>query len=152
MAVKSRKPHTGSCSDNRPVQIQQPYRSLPVPVEKLHRLADVLYKKERILFSQKLSVVFCSDHCIRQLNARYRSINRSTDVLSFTIGDPDLLGEIYISLQRAKVQSQCYATTLGNELLRLFVHGFYHCLGYDHKTGAGRLNMERKELRALKLK
>jgi probable rRNA maturation factor len=129
----------------QPLRIIRHYSTLPIPVKKLQRLAGFLYKNEHIPFSQKLSLVFCSDHTIRRLNARYRHIDLATDVLSFTIGDKDLLGEIYISLQRAEVQARRYRVTYQEEVLRLFIHGFYHLLGYDHEMKAGRMKMERKE-------
>jgi len=125
------------------------YPSLPVPVKKLQRLARLLYKSERIPLSRSISVIFCSDHTIRRLNARYRKIDRATDVLSFTIGDEDLQGEIYISLQRAAIQARRYHVTYREEVLRLFIHGFYHLLGFDHETKQDRLRMEQKEKTAL---
>jgi probable rRNA maturation factor len=135
----------------QPLHIYRQYRSLPVPVNRLQRLARAIFADERVRPSQKVSTVFCSDYVIRKLNARYRKIDRSTDVLSFTIGDPDFLGEIYISLQRALVQARRYHATLAEEIIRLFIHGFFHLQGYDHETGRGRLKMERKEERYFRL-
>ena len=119
--------------------------SLPAPVRRLKLLAQKIIAGEHRSFQQKVSVVFCSDHSIRRLNARYRNIDRVTDVLSFTIDDPDLLGEIYISLPRARVQARLFHTSCEEELLKLFVHGLFHLLGYDHETRRGRLKMELKE-------
>lgn len=66
-------------------------------------------------------------------------------MLSFPFGDPDLLGEIYISLQRARVQSKRYGYTYEQEIKRLFVHGLLHLLGHDHYEVAEREAMEVKE-------
>lgn len=128
-----------------PLRIIRYYHSLPVPAKRLERLAPLLYKNEHISLSRIISVVFCSDHTIRKLNARYRHIDRATDVLSFAIGDEDLLGEIYISLQRAAIQSRRYRITYQEEVIRLFIHGFYHLLGYDHETKSDRSKMALKE-------
>lgn len=128
-----------------PLRIIQHYHSMPIPARKLQRLAPTLYKREHISLSRNISVVFCSDYTIRKLNARYRHIDRPTDVLSFSMGDEDLLGEIYISLQRAAIQARRYHVPYQEELIRLFIHGFYHLLGYDHKMNFDRLKMERKE-------
>jgi len=134
-----------------PLHLIRHYPSLPVPVNKLQRLARLLYKSEHIPLSRSISVVFCSDHTIRKLNAHYRKVGHATDVLSFTIGDEDLLGEIYISLQRAAVQARRYHVPYQEEVVRLFVHGFYHLLGFDHETKCDRQKMERKEKDALQI-
>jgi len=101
--------------------------------------------------TRSISVIFCSDHTIRRLNALYRHIDRATDVLSFTIGDQDMLGEIYISLQRAAVQARRYHVAYQEEILRLFIHGFYHLLGFDHEKKSDRQKMELKEKDALQI-
>ncbi len=73
----------------------------------------------------------------------------ATDVLSFNYDEPDLLGEIYISLQKAKVQAKEYGGTYRNEVRRLFVHGMFHLLGYDHETAKEANLMQKKELKYL---
>jgi probable rRNA maturation factor len=129
----------------QPLQIFRKYRTLPVATGKLQELARLLYKKEGLPFSKKISLIFCSDHTIRRLNNRYRNVDRATDVLSFTFDDSDLLGEIYISLPRAAVQARRYHVPYREEVLRLFIHGFYHLLGCDHETDNAKQRMELKE-------
>jgi probable rRNA maturation factor len=136
------------CSTTQPLEIIRRFSSLTVPVKKLQRTSRLLYKNEHIPLTRSISVVFCSDSAIRKLNARYRHIDRATDVLSFTMGDNDLLGEICISLQRAAIQARRYRVTYQEEVVRLFIHGFYHLLGYDHKTDRGCKEMEKKEKKA----
>ncbi len=94
-----------------------------------------------------VDIVLCSDHTIRRLNARYRHLDRATDVLSFNYGEPDLLGEIYVSLDRAAVQARRYAHPYRDELQRLAVHGMCHLLGHDHERRSERVRMERLERR-----
>jgi probable rRNA maturation factor len=132
-------------STTQPLDIIRCSSSLTVPVNKLQRTSRLLYKNEHVPLTRSISVVLCSDSTIRKLNARYRHIDSATDVLSFTIGDKDLLGEIYISLQRAAIQARRYRVTYQEEVLRLFIHGFYHLLGYDHKTEREYKEMEKKE-------
>jgi probable rRNA maturation factor len=115
------------------------------PIDALNRLGKRIYSTEKILFSRATHVIFCSDYRIRKLNARFRKKNRATDVLSFNYDDPDLLGEIYISVERAGVQARRYQVTLTDEILRLFVHGMFHLLGFDHETEHDRRKMEAKE-------
>jgi probable rRNA maturation factor len=142
---------TEPVAQSHPLRIIRHYRPLTIPIKRLQQIANRMYRAERLPLSQKVVVVFCSDHLIRKLNLRYRKIDRATDVLSFTMGDADFLGEIYISLQRAAVQSRRYHSTYNNEIARLFVHGFYHLLGYDHNTAPERRNMEQKEKNMLNL-
>jgi probable rRNA maturation factor len=66
-------------------------------------------------------------------------------VLSFCFGDDDLLGEVYISPQRAAVQARRYGVSYEDELKRLLVHGLLHLMGYDHIKRAERAVMEAKE-------
>jgi probable rRNA maturation factor len=84
---------------------------------------------------------------MRILNREYRGVDRTTDVLSFPqIGDFSIhgsrftlhdfvLGDIVISLPRAKRQAMEYGTTLNEELKRLLLHGLLHLIGYDHEMG-----------------
>jgi len=89
--------------------------------------------------------VLCSDYKIKKLNERYRSKNKPTDVLSFNFNDPDLLGEIYISLQRAEIQARRYGISYEKEVIKLLVHGLFHLIGYDHMTPSEQEKMELKE-------
>lgn len=128
-----------------PLRIFKQYSKVPVPLSKLRNLALMMYKKEGISVNRRISLVFCSDYAIRKLNALYRDMDRATDVLSFSIGDADFLGEIYISLERAKIQARRYQTSCNEEIKRLFIHGFFHLLGYDHSKPGERKIMEKKE-------
>ena len=76
-----------------------------------------------------------------RINAKYRNINKETDVISFALEDEKeentflnkrILGDIYISVDKAKSQSKEYGHSLIRELSFLSVHGLLHLLGYDH--------------------
>ncbi len=77
---------------------------------------------------------------VRELNRVYRNIDSETDVLSFPSQEgegllcvPDkYLGDIAISLPRAKLQAEEYGHSLKRELAFLTVHGMLHIIGYDH--------------------
>ena len=95
-------------------------------------------------------MIFIDDAYIRRLNREYRHLDRATDVLSFkmdddTTPDQDLLGEIYISMDRARDQAVRYHVSVDEELQRLIVHGCLHLLGYDHRRTAERRVMRQKE-------
>lgn len=85
-----------------------------------------------------VTVVFTDDQNIRVLNRRWRGKDRATDVLSFRLdarepGRPPLLGEIYVSVERARVQAGSAGITLNTELERLVRHGLLHLAGLSHR-------------------
>jgi len=127
------------------VHIIHHYEALPCPTAPLAAAAKAVYRREGVSPAQATSVVLCSDYLIRKLNRKYRKIDKATDVLSFHIGDADLLGEVYISLQRAKVQARRYGVSYEDELKRLLIHGLLHLVGYDHIKPADRAVMEARE-------
>jgi len=131
------------------IQIIHKYQTLPCPQELLLKTASSVYKGEGVEASRTTVLILCSDYFIRKLNREYRGKDKPTDVLSFTFGDQDLLGEIYISLQRAKVQAAAYGLTYDEELKRLLVHGLLHLMGYDHIKKEQRAIMEEREERYL---
>lgn len=129
-----------------PVAIFHVCDSLPCPRNAIIRTARLIYKREHIPLTQKTHVILCSDRAIQKLNAMFRHMDRATDVMSFNYDETDLLGEIYISLQRAKSQAKEYGVTYANEVQRLFVHGMFHLLGYDHETVREGKKMRKKEM------
>ena len=86
-------------------------------------------KDERLL-----NVVICDNDMIKTYNKTYRNIEKETDVLSFPSDEDGELGDILISLDKAKAQAKEYGHTLKRELAFLLCHGILHCLGYDHMT------------------
>jgi len=114
----------------------------------------------------EVDLTFVDDEAIHELNREYRGIDRPTDVLSFAMHEvtndeleiiyeldegeepgnvPDVLGDIIISVPRAKLQSEEYGHSLERELGFLFVHGFLHLLGYDHQDEASEAEMMGKQ-------
>lgn len=86
------------------------------------------------------NVIITDNETIHKLNKEYRNIDRETDVISFALEDDKtiidspirVLGDIYISLDKAKQQAKEYNHSLKRELCFLMTHGFLHLLGYDH--------------------
>ncbi len=85
------------------------------------------------------NVIIVNNDYIHKLNKEYRNIDRETDVITFALEDdktfnPDIriLGDVYISIDKAKSQSIEYGHSLLRELCFLAVHGMLHLLGYDH--------------------
>ncbi len=101
--------------------------------------------EEDIEDDAEVSLTFTDNARIRELNKQFREIDRETDVLSFPMGDEDgfevnpetdalLLGDIVISLEKAKAQSEEYGHSMKREVAFLIAHSLFHLLGYDHMT------------------
>lgn len=100
----------------------------------------------------QVSLVFCDDSFIKELNKNYRGKNKSTDVLSFSMpetfpksGEVELLGEIYISLDTVLARNPEDLDEAKAEVNLLFCHGMLHLLGYTHDTPDKRNKMIRKQ-------
>ena len=114
----------------------------PSVVDLLEKVLLYAMDKEGLV-DTSFDVIFVDNSYIHNLNKLYRGIDRETDVITFALEDDDLvlngsdmrmLGDIYISIPRAKLQAEEYGHSFKRELAFLAVHGFYHLLGYDHQT------------------
>ncbi len=90
-----------------------------------------------------VSVALVDDAYIQVLNREYRGVDQPTDVLAFpmepddrTEGEP-ALGDIVISLERARDQARQFKHPLRREVALLTVHGLLHLLGHEDETEAG---------------
>lgn len=120
---------------------------IPCNEEPLRALFTKIAIGEELDLDQEISLIFCDEEMIRQLNGDYREKDSVTDVLSFPFNDDDFLGEIYICTERMKEQAHEYNFTLEEETCRLLNHGIFHLLGYDHMTDEEREEMESMEQR-----
>lgn len=87
------------------------------------------------------NVIFVTNEKIHEINRTYRNIDRETDVISFALEDNQdfqmevrILGDIYISIDKAREQAVTYGHSVKREIAFLAVHGILHLLGYDHMT------------------
>lgn len=102
-----------------------------VSVAKDEKLDNIIY-----------NVIIVDDSKIHEINKTYRNVDRPTDVISFALEDDKtfnttevrILGDIYISVERARTQAKEYGHSFKRELSFLALHGFLHLLGYDHIT------------------
>lgn len=117
-------------------------------------------EEEDIEDDAEVSVTLVDNAKIRELNAEFREIDRETDVLSFPLGDengfevdPDtnaiLLGDIVISLEKAKSQAEEYGHDFKREVAFLLTHSLFHLLGYDHMTEEEEKEMFAKQEKVL---
>ncbi|MEW5784666.1 MAG: rRNA maturation RNase YbeY [Bacillota bacterium] len=130
----------------------------PVPevlAGRLTRVAEMLlseFKLER----GEVGIILADNDYLRNLNCTYRGQDQPTDVLAFALADPEelngaageqeqMLGDVYISIDRAAEQAREAGHSLDQEILLLAVHGLLHLLGYDHADPAEQAVMQEKE-------
>jgi len=93
-----------------------------------------------------LNVVFINDRKSRQLNREFLAHDYATDVLAFRLDEGTRLeGEVYVNLDRARVQARRYGVTFKHEVIRLVIHGLLHLLGYRDTTRQAQLRMIRRQ-------
>ncbi len=88
--------------------------------------------------SIQASILLTTNREIQDLNKKYRKKNKATDVLSFHLTENEqlkqkYLGDIVISVQKARLQAKERSVSVEEELLMLLIHGFLHLIGYDHE-------------------
>ena len=112
----------------------------------IRRCCHAVLELEGFDGSAEVSVRFVDNEQIRELNAKYRNIDKETDVLSFPLGEngvydtnldtgAKMLGDIVISVEKAVEQAELYNHPLQREIGFLTVHSMLHLLGYDHEDG-----------------
>jgi probable rRNA maturation factor len=119
------------------------------------RAKDYILKVLQFLKKDKwdLSVLFCGNTAIKNLNLHYRDRDEATDVLSFFLGETRrgryLPGDIVISLETLEENAAYFKVEPDEELRRLLVHGILHLDGMDHETneeGEPMLQLQEKVL------
>jgi probable rRNA maturation factor len=100
----------------------------------------------------EIGVTLAGDAELRDLNRRWRGIDRATDVLSFGYDETAerVDGDLVISADRLRAQARRYRVTVARELARLVVHGTLHLAGLDHHRAADRRYMRARERAALR--
>ena len=122
--------------------------------EEILRAADVVGKIYGVE-NCELSITLTDDKNIHALNKKFRGVDRPTDVLSFAFRESDepevfgadfeILGDVIISLERAKFQAEEFGHSFLREIIFLEVHGLLHLLGYDHVQEDERQEMETEQ-------
>ena len=101
--------------------------------------------------TETLSLAFVGKEEIKKLNKKFRKKNKATDVLSFKLNEGNSLGEIIICPEVVKENAKKYlpagrqADAFKKEMIKVFVHGILHLLGYDHEKSE-------KEAKTMELK
>ena len=115
------------------------------------------FKEEKLGNNINITITLTNPKNIKELNCKYRNIDKETDVLSFPMFEKDeieiikkqknevILGDIVISVKRVQEQAKEYGHSFKRELAYMTVHGFYHLMGYDHIVEDDKKEMRFKE-------
>lgn len=122
--------------------------------ELLEKVVLECLKVEGLNENYEVSISFVDNKEIRQLNKDYRGKDKETDVLSFPIDEDmdiplPLLGDIIISLEKAREQAQEFQHSLIREISYLTVHSMFHLMGYDHMEDGEKTIMREKEKKVM---
>lgn len=112
----------------------------------------------------EINIILTTPERIKQINNKFRNIDRTTDVLSFPMFEKEeiaaikkngskikeVLGDIVISTEQVEIQAREYGHSFERELAYMVVHGFYHIIGYDHIKEEEKKIMREKEEAILK--
>ena len=133
--------------------------------EIIGKVLEECFKEEKLEDSKLyITITLTTPEKIREVNKKYRNIDKTTDVLSFPLFEKeeleekiknndfiyeDILGDIIISIDKVKEQAIEYNHSFERELSYMVVHGFYHLMGYDHIKEEDKKEMRPKEEKIL---
>ena len=93
-----------------------------------------------------ISIIFCSDNYILDVNIKYLSHDYFTDIITFDYCEGDILsGDLFISIDSVRENASFYGTEFSEELNRVIVHGILHLIGYDDHSDKEKKVMRQKE-------
>ena len=119
-----------------------------------HTIENMLNGNE---LNHEVSVLLTNDEEIRELNKKYRKIDKPTNVLSFSItsdaivNELKMIGDIVISKEKILSEAKDQNKTFNDHLAHIVIHGFLHLLNFTHDSKEDSTIMENKEVELLKM-
>ena len=137
------------------IWIRNQQKHIPLDLGRIRRAAQRILTELGFLEAE-LSLLLVDDARIRELNWKHLGRNRPTNVLAFSMREgefstlhPQLLGDLVISVETAKRQSNRFGLNEMEMVILLMVHGVLHLIGYEHegtKKGAREMTLKQREL------
>ena len=128
----------------------------PFPEKLLENAAHAALEHESESLDADLSIILTDDARLHELNLKYLNVDAPTDVLSFPASETDpetgarYIGDILISVPRARSQAEVAGHPLEAEVQLLVVHGILHLLGHDHARAKEKARMWKAQIEILK--
>jgi probable rRNA maturation factor len=128
--------------------------------DEIIQLAEKIMREEKFSENAELSLVFCNDAAIKELNKQFRDKDEATDVLAFPLPQSDfkeftpmsiLIGDVVISVETAMRQAKEVGHDVKKEVTLLLIHGLLHLGGHDHIKPVDKKKMLERELELSKL-
>jgi probable rRNA maturation factor len=130
------------------------FRRVPADVRPLAVSRFARRLQSEVANGRAFDCLVTGDAEMRRLNREYRRKDYTTDVLSFPVASRDRkraasgrLGDIAVSLQRARSQARVFGHTTEQEIRVLLLHGVLHLMGLDHERDCGRMARAEREWR-----
>ena len=143
------------------ILIKNKQKTIKINQRKIREIVKKALQSLKVDEKTEVSILFSDDKFIRSLNNKYRGIDKSTDVLSFSLWEgsvktPEaesdkLLGDIIISVETAQRQADNLNHSREKELTVLLIHGLLHLTGYAHEEDKDYKIMREKESEMLKI-
>ena len=143
------------------ILIKNQQKTIKINQRKIREIVKKALQSLKVDEKTEVSILFADDKFIRLLNNKYRGIDKSTDVLSFSLWEgsvktPEaesdkLLGDIIISVETAQRQADNLNHSMEKELAVLLIHGLLHLTGYAHEEDKDYKIMWEKETEMLKI-
>ena len=108
--------------------------------KKLRKLSKIPYFKRK---KQEFSILLTNNKKMKNLNLKFRKKNKPADVLSFRLKNKNYIGDIAISIEKVKKRSKLSIFFI--EFDKMWIHGYFHLNGYDHKKLKDYKRMNKKE-------
>ena len=138
---------------------------LPKEEKLIKKVIETVLKEEKSIRDLEIYVTLTNNNQIHKINLEQRNVDRPTDVLSFPMfereevhllkekneEEPDILGDIIISIEKVKEQAEEYGHSFERELAYLTTHGMLHLLGYDHMIEEEKEQMRKREEEILEI-
>lgn len=94
----------------------------------------------------QISVIFCSDPYLLEINRKYLGHDYYTDIITFDYSEGDTIsGDLFISVDTVRSNAEYYSADFKDELDRVIVHGVLHLIGYDDHTDEQSAEMRVRE-------
>jgi len=138
-------------TDSETVFVANAHPTIRVDKIRVRDVASAILHEERKT-GGRVNIILATDAHVADLNLKYLNRDGSTDVLSFpmeddehTVQEEHIMGEVYVSLDRARQQAKEYKVSFVEEVDRLVIHGVLHLCGYDHERARDARLMKAKE-------
>ena len=119
----------------------------PLRLKKIVLISHIKYLiNSELMIVGDLSIIFCSDDYLLNINKQYLDHDYYTDIITFNyVENKTISGDLFISVERITENAANYDTDMEKELLRVIFHGILHLIGYNDKTEEEKKLMKEKE-------